>query len=98
MGPQGWQYPPYWEGDVRDRNNKLPIEMAITEELGKVPTLKYTIRYRVNPDRTHIDEDIFAYRMYLTFAPHGDLQSLIDKHLRCDDPANNVRIPEPFIW
>jgi hypothetical protein len=77
---------------VLDPNHKMPLEMVITDSLAKLQNLHHTVRFRADPDPSHIDEDLFAYRMYLAYAPFGDLHGVIERHSL--PAATATHIPE----
>lgn len=84
--------PLFWDRDIRDPN-KMPMELAVTDAMAKVRNLHHSVRMRVDPDSSHVSYKSLAYRMYLQYAPFGDLQHLIAEHHQ-----SMRRIPEPFIW
>jgi hypothetical protein len=89
----GWLDPRYWEGDVLDFNNRLPKEAVITRDMMAIQNLVHTVRLRVIQTPAHADNVAFTYRLYLEFAPQGDLGALLDEHIEIDAP-----MPETFVW
>lgn len=86
-----WRDPIYWQGDVRDLVNRMPMEMACHTALREVEGVVQP-RY----DGTQfgfVDNDYMAYRFYTTFCGHRSLSELIHQSI-----ADNRPLPEPFIW
>ena len=88
-----WLDPRFWEGNVLDFNNRLPKEAVITRHMMDVQNLVHTVRLRVLPTPAHSDNVAFTYRMYLEFAPYGDLGLVLEDHIERDFP-----MPETFVW
>lgn len=60
-----------------------------------VRDLNHTVQLRVRPRPADVYQTNLSYRLYMQYASYGDLESLIENHIRSVPPQ---RIPEPFIW
>lgn len=81
-----WFEPRFWKGDVLDDNAKRPWEIACHEAMtptGNVVGLRHS----------QISHQTFSYRMYLEWAPHSDLETLIGGHR-----SAGSYVPEPMVW
>ncbi|KAK5121264.1 hypothetical protein LTR85_005430 [Meristemomyces frigidus] len=88
-----WVNAEYWDGDVRDRSRRRPMEAACQLQMGGVPN-RSTKGLMVPELRTlRVDDAEKVYTMYMNYCPHGDLLKLIRRFR-----ANNDHFPEPFLW
>ena len=97
LGEHAWLDVLQWEGDVRDVDNRMPTELAVTKAMSD-DELKYSIQMRIDPDPSHVDHENLCYKMYLVFAAYGDLDSLIKRHMAPLGMYGPRPMPEPFIW
>ena len=79
---------------MRDPTTKTPYELACHYALSQIQSLDSVIHTRGLLHRGLIDDREMRYRMYLEWAPYGDLDDLIEAY-RAAPPH---RIPEPMIW
>ena len=94
LDEKDWSSPRLWDGDVRDPNTKTPYELACHHALMQVPGLDSVIGMRETLGRGLIDNREMRYRMYLEWAPYGDLHELIEAYRNA--PVHHI--PEPMLW
>lgn len=92
----GFHDPQKWHGDTTispSAGNCVPMEAHTQCLMGEVPLSESdnTVRLLAAPevwyDRPH------AFRLYMEFAPHGDVKELIKLHAEHREP-----VPEMFLW
>jgi hypothetical protein len=93
LGDYDWRDPARWEGDVRQKFDKIPLELACYHTLVKKNAARVVRTRRRNYDPHSVDHETLSFKVYTTWCKHGGLDQLIQLYR-----DENDYLPEPFIW
>lgn len=88
-----FEMPTYWYGDLSQagwKTSTVPMEYHIQKIAGDAPQIVNSVRVIGAPQINWAQR---AFRIYMEFAPEGDLEQLQDRHW-----VHNEPVPERFLW
>lgn len=84
-----WHKWKYFDGDLRDVSSKRDWESSCHQAMQEVPGFHGVPVLR----SSHLNQDLKTARLYIEWAPHGDLAALLASYT-----TNQTPIPEPMLW
>ena len=82
LSKNGWKSIEYFDGDVRSRANRMPLEISCHQHMQELAVRSGSTGQRLVPPvlSAIVDDAECMYTLYLGYCPGGDLSTLIRTH------------------
>lgn len=91
-----WAHAEYWDGDVRDGPNRVPMEAACHRDMAQVAN-RSTEDLMVPNLRTCVVDNLERiYGLYMSYCPHGDLTMLIRRYRAANQYAIECKMHKTY--